>query len=665
MRATVRRVDTDTVAVFHVFTVVGLFGVYLKAAVLGPEWDSIARFFGVATPAQLALTQRLGFFAADLGLNLLVVPIAGTIFATLLFRRYRLAAALMAALLLSAWLFVELRAHSEVGQFISREVVTDGVGWLVTNPASARDYVTLASLAKLGALVAWFAAAAVVAGLARRRERAAPDGGTAYRAALMIPAAAIAIAALLLTPVAYASRLRGSALNVSAVVRAAEALSGPWGAAAADVAMTPEQGLLAFRELTHTAPAAPGHPFAGREADSDLLVFLMETGPAQALDLAAEAGTLPGARRLLPHAFVSSVHYTAHPYSSDAVFSLLSGLYPQPRRRVLRGDAVSSLPGLFSSLPAAIPERGVYLPGLYRIELDDRMYGGFGARTVYVADRHADDPVAAPAAARAEALVQEFERDGGRFDARTRGPLVVRLRNDLQALARLERDLLAALAAHRRYALMFFPEIGHGPWPSLHGDADVLARGRALMRLQDAWLAEILDLIAAAGRLDRTVVVVTADHGLRTRVEYPPLPVGLLSDVTYRVPLLVHAPRTLAAPMRLGTPSSHVDVAPTVLALFGQTDAAAHMAGVPIWQREADDRIYLLGSAYGGADGFIEGGRFYMRQALSGLVYASDRFAFETAASLPPADRRAPWIADALTRADALQQAISARRPPS
>jgi hypothetical protein len=443
----------------------------------------------------------------------------------------------------------------------------------------------------------------------------------------------------------------------------AGAFVGPGRVDGADSALPPDAALAAFRELTHTARLDPTHAFAGREAQSDLLIFLMETGPAQALDLAQSADTLPGVRRLLPHAFIGSAHYTAHPYSSDAVFSLLSGLYPQPRRRVLRAGTAALLPGLFAALPPAFADRGVYLPGLYRIELDDRMYSGFGARTCYVADRELEDPLAAPATARAEALVQGFERDGGQFDAATRRGLVARLQHDLQALARLKQDLAASLAARRRYALMFFPEIGHGPWPSVHGDADVLARGRALMRLQDAWLGEILDVVAGAGRLDRTIVVVTADHGLRTRVEYPPLPVGLLNDVTYRVPFLVHAPNTLAAPVRLDAPSSHVDVAPTVLALLGQTDAASRMAGVPIWQRTSGDRIYLLGSAYGGADGFIEGGRCYLRQALSGLTYASDRLAFDAAAPLPQDGDRARWIADALTRGDALQQAISARRP--
>ena len=86
---------------------------------------------------------------------------------------------------------------------------------------------------------------------------------------------------------------------------------------------------------------------------------------------------------------------------------------------------------------------------------------------------------------------------------------------------------------------MFFPEIGHGPWIALANEATVLERGRSLMLLQDAWLGEVLDLIQSLGRLDRTVVAVTADHGVRTRTEDPALPAGAISDYMFRVPLIV------------------------------------------------------------------------------------------------------------------------------
>jgi arylsulfatase A-like enzyme len=181
------------------------------------------------------------------------------------------------------------------------------------------------------------------------------------------------------------------------------------------------------------------------------------------------------------------------------------------------------------------------------------------------------------------------------------------------------------------------------------------------MELQDEWLVELTDLIAGAGRLERTVIAVTADHGLRTRVEYPELPVGRISDVMFRVPLMIYAPQTLRAPVVVQAPTSHVDVAPTLLALLGEPAAAARMQGVPLWQRTPADRLYMLASAYGGADGFLDGGRFYMRQAMSGAVYANDRFVFESGHQAPPHDPVVAFVGGALDQAHDAQLAVLAR----
>jgi hypothetical protein len=316
--------------------------------------------------------------------------------------------------------------------------------------------------------------------------------------------------------------------------------------------------------------------------------------------------------------------------------------------------------GLFSGLPADVGWRAVYLPSLYQIELDDRMYGAFGARTLYVADRHLDDPLRARAEARADGILRDLGAD--RMDAAVRHRLRVLLISDLQALERLKADIARTAAGGGRYAVMFFPEIGHGPWPQLNaGDTAVLDRGKTLMDLQDQWIDELLDVVAAARRLDRTVVAVTADHGLRTRAEYPTLRVGFLSDVMFRVPLVIYAPNAVPAPTTLAAPTSHVDLAPTLLALLGAPQAAAQMHGIPVWQRSGHDRLYFLASAYGGADGFLEDGRFYMHQALSGAVYASDRFAFGDAHQVRPGDPRNAFVVEGLTRASDGQHALVTR----
>jgi hypothetical protein len=93
----------------------------------------------------------------------------------------------------------------------------------------------------------------------------------------------------------------------------------------------------------------------------------------------------------------------------------------------------------------------------------------------------------------------------------------------------------------------------------------------------------------------------------------------------------------------------------------GAAAGAARMEGVPIWQRRSRDRLYLLGAAYGGADGFVEDGRYFMRQALSGAVYASDRLAFDAADQLRPGDPLIHYVAGGLDDAARLQREIAIR----
>jgi hypothetical protein len=650
--------DSDTLAVLDGWLLTGLLGVYLKIALLNPQWGAVARFFGKHEPNDLGVFDRIGFFGSDLVLNLIVVPVLATALIRVVFGRFRLAAGFACAALVSVVYFVELRAGSEFGQYISRRFVRDALGWFVTNPASAGAYLTAASLLKLAALFVAMAAVVRVAGLARRAAGARYD---AYRGVLALPVALLFAVTVVAAPIAYASRLPDSPLNASAVGRVVAALAAPVDALAAAHGTSLDSALDATRRLTRTSPFDPSHAFVGREAGGDLLIFMMETGPARALDYALRAAELPGARRLQPRALVASQHYSVHPYSSDAIFSVLSGLYPQGRPQLLRDVGPRPLNGLLSAQPPAVTRRGVYLPSLYQIHLDERMYGAFGATTIYIADHHPDDPLRARAEARADALLARLER-GRRLDTTTRRETRAKLVTDFQAFERLQADMRAAIAAGERYAVMFFPEIGHGPWPQLRdGDTDVLARGRFLMELQDEWLLELTDVIAGAGRLERTVIAVTADHGLRTRVEYPDLPIGRISDAMFRVPLLIYAPQTLRHPVVIPAPTSHIDLAPTLLALLGEPAAVARMQGVPVWQRTPANRLYMLGSAYGGADGFLDAGRFYMRQALSGAVYANDRFVFEGAHQAQPHDPTVGFVTDALEQANQAQLAVLGR----
>jgi hypothetical protein len=421
-----------------------------------------------------------------------------------------------------------------------------------------------------------------------------------------------------------------------------------------------EQALAAAGRLTATAPFDPSNPLVGRERGSDVIVFIMETGAAQALDVAAVGRQLPGTGPLYDRAFVAERHYTSNPYSSDALYSVLSGMYPQGRRRLVQRARPGSLNGLMSATAGEYPVRRIYVPSLYQLELDDRMYAAFGAELIYVSDEHGADPLRTVAEQRADHLIAALP--SGRLEKRARNLLRDRLVADFQAMEKMKSDIATAIKAGQRYSMIFFPEVGHGPWLALHGEESVIDRGRALMMLQDSWLKEIVDEVRGLGRLERTVIALTGDHGVRTKAEDPALQPGTISDYMFRVPLIVYAPQTLSQTVVVSTPTSHIDLAPTILGLLGAAEPAARMLGVPIWQRKSTDRIYFLAFAYGGADGFVQDGTYYMWQALSGAVSKSHVFSFDQHDQVGPSDPAIPFVNGALKGLDALQRVLVARQ---
>ena len=90
---------------------------------------------------------------------------------------------------------------------------------------------------------------------------------------------------------------------------------------------------------------------------------------------------------------------------------------------------------------------------------------------------------------------------------------------------------------------------------------------------------------------NRTVIAVTADHGLRTRTEYPNAPP--------RIPQRRHVPG--AAPhLRARAPAAPVELRRRLRTstwrrrcwrCSAPPDAAARMHGVPVWQRTPRDRL--------------------------------------------------------------------------
>jgi hypothetical protein len=233
------------------------------------------------------------------------------------------------------------------------------------------------------------------------------------------------------------------------------------------------------------------------------------------------------------------------------------------------------------------------------------------------------------------------------------------LARDEAALELLLADIAGWSAEGRPFAAAFLPQVGHGPWQDVagSGEKDVLKRGREHIRLQDAMIGRILAALESSGQAERTLIVVTGDHGLRTGVEYPPLRGGLADSISFHVPLLVHARGVKGMGRTIPWLTSHVDIAPTVLDLLGVEPGREYEQGLPLWDPRIRGRAtYFFGKHYSGVDAYHHGGRYLMWSHTTATGYRNDSaLHFDGIAPLDASSAESGGVAAHLRRIASLQ----------
>ncbi|MCI0651399.1 MAG: sulfatase-like hydrolase/transferase, partial [Planctomycetes bacterium] len=145
--------------------------------------------------------------------------------------------------------------------------------------------------------------------------------------------------------------------------------------------------------------------------------------------------------------------------------------------------------------------------------------------------------------------------------------------DDRAMVARLLEWLDAAPAAEPCLSV-FLPIAGHHPYGApVAGPFPVreeFDEYRNALHFADGVVGALLDGLAARGRLERTLIAITGDHG--EAFEQHPGNVGhvfYLYEENVRVPLLIAAPGIEGFARRVRGCASHVDLAPTLLDLLG------------------------------------------------------------------------------------------------
>jgi phosphoglycerol transferase MdoB-like AlkP superfamily enzyme len=613
---------------------------YLKFATINKAIVALAPLpLGMLNDPGLSLWDKVSFFRGDILACVFVVPLALLALARFLPRGWASAviALLCAACILLAY-FNTIAIYS-VGRLLSSNLILAGFHWGLADPQSIKEYLHPGGLARAGLLVAFVI---LISWWSSRREKKIDANISSERRWGRILAVILA-GSIVITVVQRISSAPSVSYHKSILAEMFETFMGIGAEAAGSEEFSnldANQLVVQYRELAN-APAPEKDPrYWGKAAGADVILFVLETGPAASLAIAGNLDDMPVLQRLREKSFVGSRHYSTYPYTSRAHFSIFSSWYPS-NRTVDFTERYSDLavPGIMRILPASAYETVIYRPFPDTGEPDRKMYQDLGFQRQGIGEPSPSFSV------RAESRLATWNRSRSA---------------DTSALSLLKKDMEDWLTRDRRFAVAFVPQEGHGPWPDVTPDqhlTSVVARGRAIMAMQDSYLGELVDLLEKHHRLERTIIVVTADHGIRTRVEDSSLQAGMVDDYSFHVPLLIYAPQVLKTSQTVPWMTSHIDIQPTLLDLLGVEQGRNYEQGSPIWDSRLADRTnFFFANHYLGADGYNSNGRFFMQNQLSDAVYQSDHFHFTFGDTVPATSSTHQQVTETIRRITALQQ---------
>jgi len=579
---------------------------------------------------------ELSFFRADLLVMVVAVPALLSVLARLFPGRRALpiaAAAVSASLYL--YLFAQVQCVVTVGSFVAPDLLLDGLAWAAHAPEAGSAYMP-------GSAVVFIVVGlAIIAAALHRNPRVRPSGSSPSRALNALPRL-VALAAGLLTLVAWIWPVPTSALHKSAIAQALWPSSGWSPAVSSNLSSMTAQSLWQEYRRVYNAPQSSREPrYWASMAGADVFVFVFETGPAKCLPIDGDLSDFPTLARLRQRAFIAPRHYTTAPITKLAIVSIFNSLYPPGSgSREFEQPGIPVLPGV----PRALADAGYVTEYASGASLET--YLGFKRQLASQGFQRIRGP----------------EEPRGQFDQEPEVPWAERQRRlDDGALGLLRRDLHRLSSNGQRYLAAFCPLFGHAPWSDIFNGKhhEIYQLGRAYMALQDRWLGELVADLEKSGRLDRTIIVVTADHGIRTRKEDPGFPVGLTDAVSFHVPLLIWAPGAVDTATTIPYPTSHLDIGPTVLDLLGVETGREFEQGAPLWDPRIKRReTFYLGKFLTGSDGFHRDGGFYMYQYLTDSLRESADMHFDLRVPpLPASTRRTELLRD-LTHFTEIQRAL-------
>jgi arylsulfatase A-like enzyme len=596
-----------------------------------PLFDEIA--LGLRNPPSVDFWERMALFRSDLLWCFFLGPLLFSLVTFRLPSRWRLFIAIAAAFFVETIVYAETIVFFVTGTFSSLTMMWASVAWAVRSHTTAFISLPAMTIVKIASMFVFVALATVVA-LVGLRDNSRWLNNTSMAVFGVLSAVALVAWIPSVQPMPWTPTLVQMTFYPALFENSYSFMhSGNVPAL-----------LRTYRESARVPTNGPT-AFTGHAKNYNVILFVMEAMTAQSFDPARDSlSDMPDVRRLRDQSFLMGRHYTSYPLTNAAAFSIFTSLY----EKYASGEDVRRnvvIPGLVSTLRNAGYDTGYY-GYVWKIpsERDDLMLKSFGFNRIV-------EPQ----------IDQKLDWEG---NSTFYGPLDYAEGHDIEVLHSLLNQIHSWTAHRQKFAAAFFPEIGHDPYREFKGHVSKseLERGHQLAVHQDAWLGELLDELKRDGALENTIIVLTADHGMRFLSEkdgsgVPLLPHGKVEDVTMHVPMLLYAPGVIKQAVPIEYPTSHIDITPTLLDLLGISPSPDLEQGSSIFSPGIENRRLFLAMNFFGASGYYDGG-FYYSCGPVGVVYKSRTMDFNDKSALRFDDREAENVRAVLAEQDANQRIL-------
>jgi hypothetical protein len=589
----------------------------------------------------LSFWEKLTFFRSDLLLGFILLPICYVCILRILPGRYRASIVAILNISLCIMLYATWQCYLQTGQYYSLSTLRDSLFWAWHHPEFIGQYTSKSGIAQLSLAVIFICGTVLWAAL-RNKKGGVPQHETRWRYGTVVYMVLVVLISL--AP-SVASAVPTTQYHKSILVVATDSLLGIRDRdafAEAYSRMDSWELMRHYRDLVH-APVYEKDPrYWGKAKGYNVLYFILETAPARVLHLDGDLKDLPVLRRLRKQAFVGLEHYSTYPYTNRAWFAIFSSLYP------------SSLDDNYADKP------GRYFPGMIH-DLSDEGYITKVYYTPNVTDAATFQSLGFKLQYLQKRMIpQELPRDANEIASESVQRL--RIAEDRATLRVLENDMEGWLREDQQFCVAFGPQIGHAPWLRLQGTGnqdDLIARGHETIKLQDKWLGELVNILQKYDQLDKTIIVVVGDHGVRTRQEDPSFVGGMIDEYSFHVPLLIYVPRVLHSSVKIPWVTSHIDISPTISDLLGITAERRMEQGSPLWEEQLQNRVtYFFANSYLGADGYTYKGQYYMKNQVVNTEYENGSLKFGLNDLVPDKTPTYKLINRTIQQMVALQEAL-------